>query len=117
MSCVNKKIAALAVLFSLEFLSLGLFTNGTFSWTNQCIAPLLKDSSHTDLRIVELAAKTNGGLVLERYGEPTPQSGVVLAAKENSGISARSFVVGPLFSRVILAPKVPRYISKSVLNL
>ena len=117
MSRVNKKIAALAVLFGLEFLSLGLFTNGTFSWTNQYITPLLKDASRTDVRVAKLDAKTSGGFVLESYGEPTPQSGVFLAAKENSGISVRSFVVSPLFFRIILAPKVPRYIAKSVLNL
>ena len=117
MSRVNKKIAALAVLFSLEFLPLGLFTNGSFSWSNQYIPPLLEGASRTEVQVVKLAAKTNGGFVLESYGEPTPQSGVFLAAKENSGISARSFVVSPLFFRIILAPKVPRYIANSVLNL
>jgi hypothetical protein len=117
MSRLNEKIAAMAVLFSFGFLSLGLYTNGTFSWTNQYIPPLQKDASRTDVRVVEFAAKTNGGFVLERHGEPIPRSVVFLTAKENSGISARSFVVGRLFSRVILTPKVPRYISKSVLNL
>ena len=117
MSRVNKKIAALAVFFSLEFLSLGLFTNGTFSWTNQYIPPLLEAASHTNFRVAELYAKTNDGFVHEGYGEPTPQSEVFLTAKENLGISVPSFVASPLFFRIILTPKVPRYISKSVLNL
>ena len=114
MSRVNKKIAALAVLFGLEFLFVGLFTNGTVSRTNQYIPPPPKDVLHTDVRVT---AKTNGGFVLESYGEPIPQSEVFLTAKENSGMFVRSSVVGPLFSRVIVTPKVPRYIAKSVLNL
>jgi len=117
MSCVNSKIAALAVLFSFGFLSISLFTNETFSWTNQYIPPLQEDASRADARVVELAAKTNGGLILEHNCEPTPRSAFFLTAVENNGISARSSAAGPYFSRVILASKVPRYISKSVLNL
>jgi hypothetical protein len=111
----NKKLAALAALFSLEFLSVGLFTNGTFPWSYQYIQPLLKASSPTDVRTVKLTAKTSGGLVLERYGEST--SRIFFADKEIGPISTRSFVAGALFPRVILASKVPRYLSKSVLNL
>ena len=48
MSRVKKTALALSVLFSLEFLFLGLFPNGTFSWTNQYVPPLLKAASHTD---------------------------------------------------------------------
>lgn len=117
MSRMNKKIAALAVLFSVEFLGLGLSTNGTFFWTHQYFPPLLEAASHTDFRIVELCAKTDDGFVLENYGEPTRQSEVFLTVKENLGISVRSFVLSPLFFRIILTPKVPRYISKAVLNL
>ena len=77
MSRVKKQLAALAVLLGLEFLSLGLFTNGTFSWTNQHVPPLLKAASHTDARAVKLdsSAKTDDGFVLESYGELTPRSG------------------------------------------
>ena len=117
MSRVNKKIAALAVLFSLEFLSLGLFTNGTFSWTDQHIPPRQNNAPHSDVWVVNLAAKTTDGFVDEGYGEPTPQSEVFFTAKENLGIAVPRFVVSPLFFRIILTPKVPRYISKSVLNL
>ena len=119
MSRVKKTALALSVLFSLEFLFLGLFTDRTFSWANQYVSPLLKEFLHTDAGVVTLDSptKTDGGFVLERYGELTPRSGGFLAAKENVGISFRSFVVSPLFFRITLAPKVSRYISKSVLNL
>jgi hypothetical protein len=119
MSRVKKKLAALAVLFSLEFLFLGLFTNGTFSWTRQYIPPLLKETLHTDAGVVKLdsPAQTDGGFVLERYGELTPRSGEFLAAKETAEVFLQSFIVVPLSFRFILAPKVSRYLSKSVLIL
>ena len=119
MSRVQKTAVALSVLFSLEFFFLGLFPNGTFAWTNQYVPPLLKAASHTDASAVKLdsAAKTDGGFILEGSGEPIPSLGVFLTAKENVGISHRSFVVSPLFFKIILAPKVSRYISKSVLIL
>ena len=115
MSRVKKKLAALAVLFSLEFLSLSLFTSGTFSWTNQLI-PAAVD---TDVSTLELDSpvKTDGGVVLETNGEPTSQSAAFFIVTENSGIFIRNFVFGRLFFRITLAPKVSRYISKSVLNL
>jgi hypothetical protein len=119
MSRVKKKLSVLSVLFSLEFLSLGFFTNGTFSWSTHYVPPLLKAASHTHARAVKLdsPAKTDGRFVLERYSEPTPCSGGFLTAKENAKVSLGSFVVVPLFSRTILAPKVSRYIFKSVLNI
>ena len=119
MSRVKKKLAALAVLFSLEFLFLGLFTNGTFSWTRQYIPPLLKEALHTDAGVVKLdsPAQTDGGFVFERYGELTPRSGEFLAAKETAEVFLQSFIVVPLSFRFILAPKVSRYLSKSVLIL
>ena len=119
MSPVKKKLSVLSVLFSLEFLSLGFFTNGTFSWSTHYVPPLLKTASHTHARAVKLdsPAKTDGRFVLERYSEPTPRSGVFLTARENAKVSLQSFVVGPFFFRMILAPKVSRYISKSVLNI
>src|SRR5262245_54756908 len=115
MSRVKKRLVALAVLFSFEFLSLSLFTSRTFSWTNQHIpAPV-----HTDAGVFKLdfSVKTDGGLVLESYGEPTSRPAVFFIVTENLGIFIRSFVVGSLFFRITLAPKVSRFISKSVLNL
>jgi hypothetical protein len=119
MSRVNNKLVALAVLFSLEFLSLGLFTNGTFSWTNQYVSPLLKAVSYADASAVKLVspAKTDGHFRFESSGQPTPPSGVFSTAKAIVGISHRSFVVSPFFLRTIFAPKVSLYISKSVLIL
>ena len=111
MSRVKKTALALSVLFSLEFLSLGLFTNGTFSWTNQYVPPLLKAASHTMPAVVKLdsPAKTDGAFVLESYGESTPRSGGFLTAKETVGSLPPKLRRRPLFFRIILAPKVSRY--------
>ena len=119
MSRVKKTALALAVLFSLEFLSLGFFTNGTFSRGIHYVPPLLKAISHAHARAAKLDSlvKPDSRFVLKSSGEPIPLSGVFLTARENVGISNRSFVVSPLFFKSILAPKAPRYISKSVLNL
>ena len=119
MSRVNKTALALSVLFSLEFLFLGLFPNGTFVWANQYVSPLLEAASHTDAGVVKLdsPAKTDGASVLEGYGEVTPRSGGFLAAKEAAEVFLQSFIVVPLSFRFILAPKVSRYLSKSVLIL
>jgi hypothetical protein len=119
MSRVKKTALALSVLFSLEFLFLGLFTNGTFSSSIQHVLPLLKVASHTDAGAVTLdsPAKPDGGFVLERYGELTLRSGDFLAAKETAAVFLQSFIVVPLSFRIILAPKVSRYLSKSVLIL
>ena len=119
MSRVQKTAVALAVLFSLEFLSLGFFTNGTFSRGIHYVPPLLKAISHAHARAAKLDSlvKPDSRFVLETSGEPIPLSGVFLTARENVGISHRRFVVSPLFFKSILAPKVSRYISKSVLNL
>src|SRR5262245_42509264 len=115
MSRVKKKLAAAAVLFSLELLSLGLFNNGTFFWRNQYVLA----TTQTDVTTVKLGspARTDDDFVFRSYGEPTPGSGIFLTAKGSLGIAVQSFVASPLFCRIILAPKVSRYISKSVLNL
>jgi hypothetical protein len=114
MSRMKNKVAALAVLVGIELLSLSLFTSGT-SWSNQHTLA----GAQSDASAVKLGSpgKTDGGLVLGSYIEPTPRSGALLTEKEKPGIFVRSFVVSPAFYRIILAPKVSRYISKSVLNL
>jgi hypothetical protein len=119
MSRLKNKLAALSVLVSLEFLSLGLFTNGTFSWTRQYVPPLLKEALHTDASAVKLdsPATTKGGFILESSGVVTPGSGGFLAANETAEVFLQSFIVVPLSVRFILAPKVSRYLSKSVLIL
>ena len=112
---VKKKLAALAVLFTLEFLSLGLCTNESFSYSNQYILAAMQ----TDATTAKLGspAKTDDVFVSGSNGEPTSRSGTFLTSKESLEISARSFFASPFFCRIILAPKVSRYISKSVLNL
>jgi len=119
MSRVKKTLFALAVLFSLEFLSLGFFTDGIFSWTNQHVPPLLEAASHANASAVKLdsLAKTDRRFALERCDDATPRSRGFLTVKENAEFSLRSFMVVPFRFRIILAPKVSRYISKSVLNI
>jgi hypothetical protein len=119
MSRVNKKIAALAVLFSLEFLSLGLFTNGIFSWTNQHVPPLLKGASDINVTAAKFDSlvKADSRFALKASDELTPRPESFLTAKENAGFSRRSFRIVPFRFMIILAPKVSRYISKSVFNL
>jgi hypothetical protein len=118
MSRVKKKLSVLSVLLSLEFLSLRVLINGTFSWSNERPPPPLKAASYMDGQAVKFdsPAKTEVRSV-EKYGELTPRSGDFLTAKKNAGVSHRSFIVVPLFFRINLAPKVSRYIFKSVLNI
>ena len=98
---------------------LGLFTNRTFSWTSQYVLPLLNAASRIDASTVKLdsPAKTDGASILESYGEVTPRSGGFLAANDTAEVFLQSFIVAPLSFRFILAPKVSRYLSKSVLIL
>jgi len=115
MSRVKKKLVALAVLFSFEFLSLSLFTGGTFSWTKQHIPAAVETGA--GVFKLDSPATTDGGLVRESYGEPTSRPAGFFIVTENLGIFIRSFVVRSLFFRIALAPKLSRFISKSVLNL
>ena len=119
MSRAKKTLFVLSALFSLEFLSLGFFTNGIFSWTARHVPPLLNAASHTNARAVKLDSpvRTDGRFVFEKYGELTPRSAGFLTAKENAEFRLRSVMVVPLRFRIILAPKVSRYIAKSVLNI
>jgi hypothetical protein len=119
MSRVKKKIFALSVLLALEFMPLGFFTNGTFSWGTHYVPRRLNATWHAHANAAKLdsLAKPDGGFALDSSGEPIPSSAVFLTAKENIGISHRGFFVSPLLFKIILAPKVSRYISKSVLLL
>ena len=119
MSRAKKTLFVLSALFSLEFLSPGFFTNGSFSWTARHVPPLLNAAAHISARAVKLDSlvKIDCAFVLERYGEPTPQPEGFITARGNAEASRRSAIVAPLFVKIILAPKVSRYISKSVLNI
>jgi hypothetical protein len=114
MSRVKNRLAALAVLFGIELLPLGLFTGETSRSDQHTPAAAQTDASAVKL---DSPAKTDGGFVFGNYVEPTPRSGAFLTAKEKPGIFVRSFVVNPPFFRIIFAPKVSRYIYKSVLTL
>jgi hypothetical protein len=111
-------LVALA-LFSLEPLSLSVFTKEVFSRTARPIPPLLNSASHDDSTAgkIDFPATTAVHFDLQISGELMPRSGGFLTAKENAGVSPRSVIVVRHFSTMIFAPKVPRYIFKSVLNI
>ena len=116
---VKKPLFLGSVLLSLEFLSLGFFINLTFAWSNQHVPPLVTAMPLVDASPVRLAspAKTDGNLVLETDGEITPRSGGFLTTIAPAQVLLRSIVAVPFSFRIILTPKVSRYISKSVLIL
>ena len=119
MSRAKKTLFVLSALVSLEFLPLAFLTNGLFFWTARHVPPPLNAASHIHARAIKLNSlvKIDLASVLGRYGEPTPQSEGFVTARGNHEASRRSAIVAPLFVKVILAPKVSRYISKSVLNI
>jgi hypothetical protein len=119
MSRVKTILLAALVLLSLEFLSPSPFTNRVFYRSAQPIPVKLTPISHNvaGAAKIDIPATTAADLVLEMYGELTPRSGSVLVSNENAGVARRSVIVVPHVFIVILAPKVSRYISKSVLNI
>jgi hypothetical protein len=119
MSRLKKTLFVGSVLLSLEFLSLGFFINRTFAWGNQHVPSLLTATPPVDASPVRLdsPAKTDASFVLEKDGEITPRSGGFLTTIERAQVFLRSVVVVPFSFRIILTPKVSRYIFKSVLNL
>lgn len=121
MSRVKTVLLAALVLLSLEFLSPSPFTNRVYYRSAQPISVKLTPISHNVAGAakakINIPAITAADLVLEIYGELTPRSESALASNEKAGIAARSVIVVPHVFRVIFAPKVSRYISKSVLNI
>jgi hypothetical protein len=121
MSRMKTILLAVLGLLSLEFFSPSLFTNGVFYRSAQPIPAALKATSHDNAGAAKaklnIPATTAADLVLETFGELTPRSEIVLIANENAGVATRSVIVVPHVFRVIFAPKVSRYISKSVLNI
>jgi hypothetical protein len=116
---LKKKLSILSVLLSLEFLSLGLVTNDTISWSPQHFTPLLQAAAHAPARLVGLdcSAKTDESLVFDGDEESKPRSEMFSTTIEPAQVFLRRVIAAPLFSRTIFTPKVSRYISKSVLNL
>ena len=114
---VNKKLTAPAVAFSVEFLFLSLFANATLSWTAHHALSLLRATSHTSPVKLNSLAKLDGRFVLKQYDKLTPRSGTFLTARETTQFHLRRYAVVPFRVKIILAPKVSRYIAKSVLNI
>ena len=112
MSRGKKILAALAILLSVEFLSLDPFANVCLA----TITPQLKAAVHTDASSVKLDAgkKNENGFVATSQGKPARD---FFSAKEELGIHFRSLVVRTFLPRTVFTLKVSRYISKSVLIL
>ena len=119
MSYVKKTLFVGSVLLSLEFLSLGFFIDLTFAWITQQGSSLLTAVLPVGPSPVKLdsPAKTDRSFVLEKDGEMKPRSGGFLTTTEPVQLFLRSIVILPFSFRIIITPKVSRYISKSVLNL
>jgi hypothetical protein len=116
---MNKKLSSISIFLALPLLAPGFFTHGTFSRSTHYFRPLLKAASHSDARAAafDSRANTDSRFDVEEYGEPAPRSDDFLSAKENTQARFRSFILVRSLSRILLAPKVSRYISKSVLNI
>ena len=112
---VKKQLFTLSVLFSFGFMFLGFFAYGTFSWTTQHVSRSLKAAPCADASVVKQYSPAESGsrVDLKTYDQPTPRSEKFLTAD----VSLRSFTIVPPHYRVTLAPKVSRYIAKSVLNI
>jgi hypothetical protein len=119
MSRTKKILFVVSMLFSAESICLPFLTYGTASWTIRHNPPLLKAASHrnTNTFKLESPAKTEGRSVLEISDEPTPRSVEFLTANAKPEYRFRSSMAAPHHFRTILAPKVSRYIAKSVLNI
>jgi hypothetical protein len=119
MSRVSKQLCTLSVVFSFGLLSLGFFIRGTFSWTTEHFPPLVNTASRTDAGVAKSysLAKADGRVELNAYDEPPPRLGKLLTARVSGKASVISFVIVSFRFRIIFAPKVSRYISKSVLNI
>ena len=119
MSRTKKILFAASVLFSAEFLCLPFLTYGIFSSTVQRIPSLLPAASHSNANTVKLdsPAKTERRFVLEMSDQVTPRSGGFLSARTNAEFPFRRSMAVPHRFRTTFAPKVSRYIAKSVLNI
>jgi len=115
MSRGKKILAALAILLSVEFLSLDPFANVCLATIHE-ITPQLKAAVHTHASSVKLDAgkKNENGFVATSQGKPARD---FFSAKEELGIHFRSLVVRTFLPRTVFTLKVSRYISKSVLIL
>jgi len=119
MSRTKTILFAASVLFSAEFLCLPFLTYGIFSSTVQRMPSILPAASHSNASAVKLdaPAKTDRPFVLEMSDQLTPRSGGFLSARANAQFPFRRSIAVAHRFRTTLAPKVSRYIAKSVLNI
>jgi hypothetical protein len=115
----KKRFFVLSALFSLEFLSLGLLANGLFSWAAGHVPPLLNAAARINARAVtsDSRVKIDRVFVLEQYGESPAQPAGFITLRGNGEPSRRRAIAALRFAKIVLAPKISRYISKSVLNI
>jgi hypothetical protein len=113
---VKKLLFVGSFLLSVEFLSLGFFINLTFAWINQHVSPLLTPVDARPVRF-DSPANTDGRFIFKKVGEITPRSGGFLTTTEPAQVFLRNRVIIPYSFRIIITPKVSRYIAKSVFNL
>jgi hypothetical protein len=113
MSRIKRRLSAAFVLLSLEFL------NRVFWSIAQPIPVLLQTSSYESYGAarINISPTTAADLVLKIYGEPTPPAAGFFSANRKAGTSPRSVRVVPHSFNVMFAPKVSRYVSKTVLNI
>jgi len=119
MSTLKTIFLAALVSSSLGFLSPSFFTNGAIDRSAQPVTALPKAASHdvAGAAEIDIPATPAAHFILEMYGEVPPRSEGFLTTSENAGVPPRSVIVVPHLFTVIFAPKVSRYISKSVLNI
>jgi hypothetical protein len=115
-SHVKKILLLLLMVLSLQFLSPGLFTEGSLSPAARP-APSLPSAGargHAGAAALVFAAKTDGRF--ETYGQRTARLATFLTAKKYPAVSPLGGLVRAVFG-TIAAPKVLRYLLKSVLNI
>ena len=119
MSCMKKILFVVAVLFGVEFLGIGFFTYGDFSWTMEHIPRLIKAASHADTDAIQLDSPDmrGGRVVREMSGELKARSLGLLTTTANAEFSFRNSMTVPHRVRTIVASKVSRCISIAVLNI
>ena len=112
MSCNRKILLPLLIVLSLQFLSPGLFTGKSLSAPHPHPLPAM---AHSQPRAAafDFEIDPDRRSVLEADPRPKARVREFSAAKESAAALPR----GSFFIGTILAAKVSRYLSKSVLNI
>jgi hypothetical protein len=117
MSRAKKQVSTLSFLFSLGFLSPVFFTYGALSWATRHLAPLLNAPSAATVVKWYSPLSNASRHDFRAASEQEPCAEGVLSTKQKTEFSLKNLIILPIRSKFILACKIPRYISKSVLNL